>query len=164
MPATYEPIATNTLLTATNSVSFTSIPSTYTDLVLIIDGEGTGGASQDVTFRLNGETAATNYSERYIRGTGSATFTGAYSETYLNMASAWSTGRRYNHVIQIMNYSNSTTYKTILARGNYAGGDVNAVVILWRATPAAINQITFNITGGNFAIGTSFTIYGIKAA
>jgi hypothetical protein len=164
MPSTYEPIATNTLGTATNSVSFTSIPATYTDLVLIINGEGTGGASQDVTFRLNGETASTNYSETVVRGNGSSASSVRYSESYLTAAMAWSAGRNCNHIVQFMNYSNSTTYKTILSRNNYAGGGTDAIVTLWRATPAAINQITLNISGGNFAVGTSFTIYGIKAA
>jgi len=168
MPAgpTYEPIATTTLGTATNSISFSSIPATFTDLVLIVNGEGTstGGGSQDVVLRLNGETAATNYSETVLRGSGSSATSIRYSESYLNAASAWSTGRRYNHIVQFMNYANTTTFKTVLSRGNYAGGDVNAVVILWRATPAAINQIALNISPNNFAIGTTATLYGIKAA
>lgn len=165
MPATYEPIATQTLGSAAASVTFSSIPATYTDLVVIIDGEGTSpSASQDVTFRFNGETAATNYSQTYLRGTGSVAQSGRYSESYLQQAGAWVSGRRYNHIINIQNYSNTTTFKTSLVRTNWAGGDVAAIVILWRATPAVINQMVININNGNFASGSTFTLYGIKAA
>jgi hypothetical protein len=165
MPKTYEPIATTTVSGSTASVTFSSIPATYTDLVVVIDGEGTSpSASQDVTFRFNGETAATNYSETYLRGTGSAAQSGRYSESYLPSAGAWLSGRRYNHIINIQNYSNTTTFKTSLVRTNWAGGDVATIVILWRATPAAINQMVININNGNFASGSTFTLYGIKAA
>lgn len=165
MASTYEPIATQTASGSSATISFTSIPSTYTDLVLVIDGEGTStGASQNVTFRFNGETASTNYSETYLRGTGSAAQSGRYSESYLPSAGAWFSGRRYNHVVNVMNYSNSSTYKTSLVRTNWAGGDVAAIVVLWRATPAAINQMNINIDNGNFASGSTFTLYGIKAA
>jgi len=48
MPSTYTPIATNTLASVSTGVTFSSIPSTYTDLVLVInyrlDGTGTGAA------------------------------------------------------------------------------------------------------------------------
>jgi hypothetical protein len=162
--ATYSLIESKTLGSATSSVSFASIPSTFTDLIMVIDGEGTStGSNQNVTFRFNGETAATNYSETYIRGTGAAVASGRYSESYLNQAGSWFSGRRYNHIINIMDYANTTTYKSSLVRTNWAGGDVAAIVILWRATPAAINQMVLNIDNGNFATGTTFKLYGIQA-
>jgi hypothetical protein len=164
MAVTYEPLATTTLGSSTNSiVVMSSIPSTYTDLILVIDGEGAGGTS-DIVFRYNGETAATNYSQKYIRADGSSYFSGAYSESYLNFASTWSSGRRYSHIMQIMNYSNTSTFKTTLSRTSYAGGDVAMAVTLWRATPAAINQITIKTTPNNMAAGTTFTLFGVKAA
>ena len=164
MPATYEPLATTTLGSSTNSlVVMSSIPAIYTDLVLVINGEGAGGTS-DIVFRYNGETSSTNYSQRYLRADGSTSFTGAYSESYLNFASTWSSGRRYTHIMQIMNYANTSTYKTTLTRTSYAGGDVAMAVTLWRATPAAINEIAIKTTPNNMAAGTTFTLYGIKAA
>lgn len=161
---TYTPIATYTTVSAINTYSFSSIPSTHTDLILVINGKGTStSASQNITLRFNGETAATNYSQTYLRGDGTTAASGRYSESYLHSASSWRDIRDYNHIVHIQNYANATTYKTSLVRTNYAGGDVAAIAILWRATPAAINQININIDNGNYASGTTFTLYGIKA-
>ena len=63
-----------------------------------------------------------------------------------------------------MNYSNTTTFKTILMRANNAALGVDAIVGLWRST-AAINEIKVFPTGGaNFETGSTFSLYGIKAA
>ena len=67
-------------------------------------------------------------------------------------------------IVQIQNYANTTTYKTLLGRGNRAGGEVQANVGLWRKTPEAINSITIKIGSGNFNSGTIFSLYGIAAA
>jgi hypothetical protein len=61
-----------------------------------------------------------------------------------------------------MNYSNTTTYKTIIARGSGASNEVKAQVNLWRST-SAITSITVYAGGGNFNSGASFTLYGIKS-
>jgi hypothetical protein len=67
-------------------------------------------------------------------------------------------------IISILNYANTTTYKTALSRANNAAGGVDAVVGLWRST-AAINSIKMAIGGGySYAAGTTFTLYGIAAA
>ena len=65
--------------------------------------------------------------------------------------------------IQIMNYSNTTTYKTALSRSNNANTGTDAIVGLWRST-AAINSIVVLISGNQFATGSTFTLYGIKSA
>jgi len=62
-----------------------------------------------------------------------------------------------------MNYSNTTTNKTVIGRHNGASGPV-ASVGLWRNT-AAINSIRIsNSSAVNFTIGSTFSLYGIKAA
>ena len=65
-----------------------------------------------------------------------------------------------------MNYSNTTTNKTVLARGNNASDasypGTEAFVGLWRST-AAINRIDFSSNSKTWNAGT-FTLYGIKAA
>jgi anti-sigma-K factor RskA len=71
------------------------------------------------------------------------------------------------HILQIFNYSNTTTYKTQITRANSAGNGVDACVGLWRST-AAINAVSVATStyGGSTAvqIGSTFTLYGIKAA
>ena len=164
MPSTYEPIATNTLASATNNVTFSSIPSTYTDLVLIMSLKSTSGV-QDCLIQLNSDTG-NNYSSTFLYGTGAAGASTRQANNpygYGDYLGAIFTTNFNNEIVQFMNYSNSTTNKTFLSRANQADNGVDAIVNLWRST-AAINTIKLFPSAQNFAIGSTFTLYGIKAA
>jgi len=170
--STYTPIATTTLGSNTNTVTFSSIANTYTDLVVVVSAAISGGAT-DIQYRFgNGGTidTASNYSTTVLYGTGTAA--GSYrqsSQTYIladYYAVPSSTLGNSAAIFQIMNYSNTTTFKTALNRSNQAGGGVDATVGLWRST-AAIDTIRFyaNTNGTqNFLTGSTFTLYGIAAA
>ena len=164
MPTTYEPIATTTLGSAQSSVTFSSISGSYTDLVLIVNASNTAG-NQDLYLQFNSDTAA-NYSRTMLRGNGTAASSFrvvASSGAYLDYATGTTTtAGEYNSVTSIMNYSNTTTYKTLLTRENAASLGVGALVNLWRST-SAITTIDIKSTG-TFALGSTFTLYGIKAA
>jgi hypothetical protein len=161
--STYTPIATYNLST-TSSYTFTSIPSTYTDLVLVL-GSLTFSSGGNPQIQFNGDTA-TNYSNTDMYGNGtSAGSTRNSSNTYINVGFSATNGSATEPatvVLQIMNYSNATTYKTLLGRGNRAGGETQANAGLWRGTPAAINSITVKVGAGGMT-GTA-TLYGIAAA
>jgi hypothetical protein len=155
---TYESIATQTLGSAAASVTFSSIPGTYTDLVLIFNGKG--AASGNVTFQFNGDTG-TNYSATIIYGDGSsAGSVRVSSQSSMNIGSVgtdWTT-----NTFSIMNYANATTYKTVL--GRYSRPDeVGAKVGLWRST-SAITSIVVGKSSGTYDTGSTFSLYGIKAA
>lgn len=163
----YEVIATQTLGSAAASVTFGSIPQTYTDLVLIASPIATVDGSS-VYIKFNGDTGS-NYSRTIISGYGSsAGSTRTSNATFIG--SGWQVGGGTTspspHIYNIQNYSNSTTFKTILFRSNFApyGGlsEVTAEVGLWRNT-SAITSINISYLS-NFAIGSTFTLYGIKAA
>ena len=156
MPATYEPIATNTLSSTQTTVTFSSIPSTYTDLVYVIAGTSNTLSTIDVQF--NSDTA-TNYSRTRLSGDGT-TATSARSTSVSAIPTGLIDTTQSVTIINIMNYSNTTTYKTIIARGNAAASQVATNVGLWRST-AAISSVTFS--GLTFQIGTTFTLYGIKS-
>ena len=72
-----------------------------------------------------------------------------------------------NLIVNIQNYANSTTYKTTLSRVNNAANGTGAIVGLWRNT-AAITSFTLNMMKAgvayDFTTGSTFTLYGIKAA
>jgi len=163
--ATYEPIANTNGTGSSSSITFSSIPATYTDLVLIING-ATTASTGNPCLRFNGDTA-TNYSRTNMGGNGSV----AYSdrETTVNRILLiggvyFSTAFDTNLIVQIQNYSNTTTYKTTLCRANKAGDAVDANVGLWRST-AAINSLTFfTASGNNISTASTFTLYGIAAA
>ena len=161
--STYTPIATTTLGSAAASYTFSSISSTYTDLVCIFNGAITTGPD-DVRIRFNGDTA-TNYSATLLRGDGTSTLSARSSnDTYISYNSYIGTGDGSSvGVFNIMNYSNTTTNKTVVCRGNVAASFVNASVGLWRNT-AAITSMTLIAGGSTFKIGSTFTLYGIKAA
>jgi hypothetical protein len=161
MPSTYEPIATQTLGSAAASVTFSSIPSTYTDLVLVINP--TMASNADVTIIFNGDTA-NNYSSTYLSGNGTTASSSRFStfpKIYLDSINTGTGIVQYN--VSIMNYSNATTYKTALARFASAGVGTQATVGLWRST-AAITSMTITGDTVNFTTGSTFTLYGIKAA
>jgi hypothetical protein len=162
MAMTYEPIATETLGTATGSVTFSSIPGTYTDLVVVCNF-GAVTASQDFTFQFNGDTAS-NYSDTRIYGTSGAVSNRNTSGTKIYADSVGvSTTLQAIDIIQIMNYSNSSTYKTALVRSNDVSKSTELVVGLWRST-APITSISMAMTSGLLMSGSTFTLYGIKAA
>jgi hypothetical protein len=155
---TYEAIATQTLGSAAASVTFSSISGSYTDLVLII--EGTASAGDAVYLQYNGDTG-TNYSWTNMQGTGTTTQSNRGSSTAEARIGSIGT-TRYNSITQIVNYSNATTYKTAISRSNRTDVNTFAFVNLWRDT-AAITSIAV-ITGATFSTGTTFSLYGIKAA
>jgi hypothetical protein len=167
MSSTYEPIATTTLGGTATSITFSSISSAYTDLVAVAAIASTT-APDDLTFRINGDTSSI-YSATILFGTGSSAGSGRLTTRSSGIGSYYGTPNTVvNNSVQIlnfMNYSNSTTYKTILVRANRSDSGVDAMVDLWRNT-AAIDSITFGI-GGSFsntiAIGSTITLYGIKA-
>ena len=138
MAQTYTPIATYTVPSAQASYTFTSIPATYTDLIMVING-GLSALDQ-LNLQLNSDTT-TNYSYTYIRGDGTSTTSSRGSSGTEIVIGNLTTGLDSVNITQLQNYANTTTFKTLLTRSNYASGRVQASVGLWRKTPEAINAI-----------------------
>ena len=169
MAITYEPIATTTLSTATASVTFSSISGGYTDLVLVTNVAVTVNDNA-VRLQFNNDTT-TNYSTTTLYGDGSS----AASNRASNVTSIYSSfyvdpngNLEHNTISQIMNYSNSTTYKTVISRANRATANnfpgAETVVGLWRSTSAITEIDILTASGGDFKTGSTFTLYGIKSA
>jgi hypothetical protein len=158
---TYEPIATTTLGSAAASYTFTSIPSTYTDLILVV--AGTNAATNNILMQVGNGSIDTgnNYSSTWMYGTGSAAASSRQLTLSTMIVGRISTAQSVN-IFQIMNYANTTTYKTLLCRGNQ--DLVVTSVNMWHST-SAINQIkVLEQVGSDFQTGTTFTLYGIAAA
>jgi hypothetical protein len=163
MAKTYEPIATTTIGSATNTVSFTSISGTYTDLVLVSNTFQTSNSNMRLRLGNGSVDTGFNYSNTYLGGDGSSAFSGRVSgesfiEANYQPANTWG-----QSIINVQNYSNTTTYKTSLIRSGQAGALTIAYVGLWRST-SAITAINLYTSAGNFDTGSTFTLYGIKAA
>jgi hypothetical protein len=154
---TYVALDTKTVGTAVSSVTFTSIPQGYTDLVLVFNGFSASAGSSSL--RFNGDSGS-NYSYTNLKGNGSTATSARGSNNTLGYI-----GEIYNSqtvtIINIQNYSNATTYKTTISRSNNAGNATSAWVSLWRST-AAITSLEF-LSGDTLQVGSTFTIYGIKS-
>ena len=163
MASTYEKIATVTA-SASSTVDFTSIPSTYTDLVLIANAHNAFGGTGSTFYRMRfNSDSGSNYSGTSIRGNGSAASSAqASNATEMTWGySANDSAARSISIANIMNYANTTTYKTMLSRGNAIDSNVGAVVNLWRSTSAITSLSIFIATT---TLTGTFTLYGIKAA
>ena len=172
MPSTYEPIATSTLGSAASTITFSSIPSSYTDIRLILVGTISVN-NKGVGLRLNNDTGS-NYSLISLVGNGSTASAGIITDfdygwgTY-NMGLSSTVPELIT--LDFFNYAGST-FKTFLGTGSgdRNSGDTNSRVErnvqLWRST-SAITSITLSAyTSGsaNFNAGTTATLYGIKNA
>ena len=163
---TYEPIATTTLSSATSTITFSSISSSYTDLVLIASRRysNVGTGAENTFIRFNNDSTAL-YSTTYLsNGPSAGRITGA-NNLYTSAGGNETADRFSVDVWNIMNYSNTTTYKTSLLRHNFGTSMLQNWIGLWRST-AAINRIDIigGGTPGTFATGSTFTLYGIAAA
>lgn len=167
MPKTYEPIASTTVNASTSTLTFNSF-SGYTDLRLVMFyTANTGAAGASIIF--NGDTG-TNYSTKWIKATSTGASTGnSTGAPYIQVGwQGYATPSIPNlNIVDIFSYSNST-FKTVIVSESAdisSGGVSLKNVSLWRST-AAITSITINENagGGNWAAGSMFTLYGIKAA
>ena len=170
MPQTYEPIATTTLSSTSNTITFTSVPNTYTDLRLVLVGEATA-TGQFFGMTFNGDDATGNTSNWAIDGNGtSVTKSGLVDNSYggglfynVDMSATYLSFTS----VDIFNY-NSAIYKSYI--GTYSGDQNGADSYVARAigtwaNTAAITQVRARLgTTGLFAVGTIATLFGIKAA
>ena len=139
-------VAIQTITASSQStVSFTSIPSTYTDLRIVAVGTSSTSGSSVNNWRMtfNGDSISGLYSDTHLYGNGSSAASSRDTGgnfMYLGYVGQTSNTAQPISTFDIMNYANSTTYKTVLARGSAASDNVGAMVGLWRNTNA-INRV-----------------------
>jgi hypothetical protein len=158
MTTTYEKIATTTGSGTINVIEFTSIPQTYTDLVLIFKGDTQGGVA---FLRFNGDSGA-NYATNILWHADNYTTQAQYSIAY-TFAIPTDSGGPSNPVqqtINIQSYTNTNTFKSIISRANATNKSISSASLIWRST-AAITSVSL-YAGGTYGAYAA-TLYGIKA-
>jgi len=168
MAYTYESIATTTTTSASPAITFSSIPQTFTDLVLVISVRANSTPTSFGTgVRFNSDTG-TNYSRTVLYGSGSSAVSFRdTNQTRIFYSSGSTTASQFNLIrVNIMNYTNSSIYKQVATRNDDYSDVTSVSSSVWRSN-SAITSITVtpyddNSTG--FATGSSFTLYGIKTA
>lgn len=172
MPSTYVSIGTTSLTSTTDTVTFSSIPNTYTDLVLIAQvstAHSNNGARLYMQFNTDTSTSNTNYSNHFMRGDGTtASASKDTGQPHIAYGQAGNSTDNFNTmIVNIMNYSNSSTYKTILSKSantsTEANGSLRWTAGMWQNTNA-ITTITLTCDTGGHRANSTFTLYGIKAA
>jgi hypothetical protein len=167
MPNTYALIESKTLASATASVTFTSIPQTFTDLVLKYSSRQ--GAENAHNIRFNGDSGA-NYAHLMLGGDGSSvssgTTTGANQIVARGINPSGATANIFGNVeFYIPNYANTTKYKSVTVDGvnENAANEIYCGLVtgLWNST-SAITSILIEARDGNLAQYSVFQLYGIK--
>ena len=155
--STYVALATTTLASASSSVTFSSIPATYRDLVVVASVSSTGGA--DGFVRFNGDTGS-NYSSVRMYGTGSAAGSDSYSTVYGHIGDVW--GTQGNILLQIMDYSATDKHKTYLSRANAPANTLFGIAGRWAST-TAVTSVQLFLASQSFVAGSTFSLFGIEA-
>jgi hypothetical protein len=174
MAATYTLISSQVLGSTATSVTFSSIPQTYTDLKLVASTRDTtsGVIAANIVLTMNGDTT-TNYSSTVLRGNGATTSNQSYSTNnsfQINNASAGSasTANTFgNNEFYFPNYTTTGAKQNLFIGGgenNAATAWIGITASLYRGT-AAITSITYTLdTSLVMAVGSSFYLYGISNA
>jgi hypothetical protein len=167
MTATYSTIDTYTFPSNISSYTFTSIPQTYTDLILVCNAAGTGGSDLEVTFGFNSINTNSVYS--FIHMWGDGTNDGTFKQSvqprpYIDYYGGIGTTLANTlNILHFMNYSNTTTNKTVLIRSSQGPSGCDTGTVVSRSTDA-INQIRFKPVNSSLILaGSTLTLYGIKA-
>ena len=150
------------------NIDFTSIPSTYTDLVIKLSGRSNAGGGGDwVGMKFN--SSSTSYSSRWLEGTGSSagSFTGATNRGWLGvMNGAGSTSSTFSSLdIYIPNYagSNNKSYSADAAQEkNATAATLELGAGLWSDTSAITSISIIPDNSNSFVQYSTATLYGIK--
>ena len=171
MANTYTLISSNVLSSSAASVTFSSIPTTYTDLVVRASVRSDRSNTQD-DMRITFNSATTNFSYTYIRGSGAAITSSNVTTDPFNWAgnipAATATSNTFgNGELYIPSYtaSQNKPSSAIMAMENNVTSPVylTGVANLW-SNSAAISTIYLYLGFGSFVSGSSFYLYGISNA
>ena len=159
---TYKALATTTLSTSTASVTFSSIPATYRDLVVVVTA--LGSTTLEGRIRVNGDTGS-NYTFVRMSGNGSAATSASPasgSSGFLSVIADATTTDPLTMIVNIMDYSATDKHKTIISRASAAGTGAEAFANRW-ANTSAITSVQILTSTGNWASGATFNLFGIEA-
>jgi hypothetical protein len=156
MTAKYTVIDSQVLSTSAASVTFSSIPGGYKDLVLTVNAQATDDSLAFIEF--NSDTTSANYSFVYALGNGSTAISGS-GDAFPLMPFNSSTYSQT--MVQVMDYSASDKHKTSLITDSESGNVVVMRAVRW-ANTAPITSLKFKTGAGNFTSGSTFRLLGVN--
>lgn len=151
-----------TLAAASSSITFSSIPQSYQDLVVVSSVATQNDAFRQYRIRINSDSGS-NYNEIKLNGSGSATGSSAGTNgTEFTFFSTGANGVFSTMTTQFIDYSALDKHKTFLHRGSVPDQTIGVDGGRW-ANTAAINTLTIYTPAGQFVTGSTFYIYGLVA-
>jgi hypothetical protein len=157
---TYQPLATVTLGSSAASVTFSSIPATYRDLILVLAPTST--VQTEVFLELNGDTNNASYPRVRATGSGSSTFSGAENNRKITFFADVIPTTPSTHIVQFLDANATDKHKTYLTRSSRAGAGVDMLAHRFTST-SVISSMKLVTESGSFATGSMFSLYGIVA-
>jgi len=164
------PLVATTPLEAASNISITNIPQTYQDLMVVIShNTQQSGSSDDYMYMGLSGTTGTNYSvtRMHANGTSLTSDRGTNQDgIYGATRPAWEPGLFGSAIYHILNYANTTQYKTFLVRNaaeKQAAAGLTQLSVGTMRTTSAITALFIGGTSNYPGIGTTVTIYGVKA-
>lgn len=168
MPDTFTKIASVTVgLLGAASIDFTSIPSTYTDLVVKVSARKTTTGGSNLQMQFNGSTSG--YSQRVLLGSGStvASYNDASEIGFMYVTTSSDTSNTFSSTdIYLPNYAGANNKSVSIdnvTENNATTAYAALTAALW-SNSAAINRVYLQIANGAgvFAQYSTATLYGIK--
>jgi hypothetical protein len=155
----------------TGTVTFSSIPSTYNDLEIVMVARSTKSAANSdlLSLFLNNDTTAANYRSTYVQGHSSTTVTGSGTDTAspIEVAAASSPSNSAGLlIVRIPVYKGTTFNKQMYCQSGwrYDASSIHEVVrmccIEWESN-AAINRVDLVLASGNYVAGSEVRLYGL---
>ena len=168
MALTYQLIASNTLTSSAASVTFSSIPGTYTDLVLKVSARTDRPSLNIDGINIGLNNSSTSFSHNYLRGDGATASSGSGSTNSVTrtLDGSTSTANTFGTLeVYIPSYTASQNKPFSffgVSEENATTAYINAYAFLWRDTSAVTSLVLTPSTGPNFVSGSTFWLYGIK--
>lgn len=153
--STYTPLATATASGGEVAFTFSSIPSTYKHLVLVVGGTTTTATGFEA--KLNGSTADMSTVYMYGAGSNSSGASGSAGNVSVIGNIGPEGGTTVTH---FFDYSATNKHKTFILEGGRPGGIAIYYANRW-ASLNAINSIGFTLQAGQLVAGTVISLYGI---
>lgn len=162
--ASYNSIASATGTGSSGSITFSSIPSTYSHLQVRYYYKTSATAA--LYLRMNSDSGSNYSNHEIVADTSTATSTGSASQTQgrLGASNGKSDYQPCAGIVDLHDYANTSKYKTFSDfSGNqiqFAGSDLDIRSGMWMNT-SAINSLTIYLSSGNFTTDTVIGLYGI---
>ena len=160
-----------TTLTGTQAIEFTSIPSSYESLLIVITSLGNygGGSTLDLTLRVNSDSSS-NYGQLVSFGDASAaSYSASANSNHVrvgNMPGNANSGVRALNLIYIYDYGSTTRRRQIIGESYHGFGRAGSYAGMYNNSSTAITSIQIQGENGTYqtTTGTYAALYGIAGA